>query len=234
MNVSLNKLQTVVCFCWDKSKHWCSQLCYKITEVALQWSICMFHCNEFPLRHFTMHLYDKFLGLIGCSMIILVKLFRIAKSCQLLPLMLWPARKRLNGVDVTEKNNLYYFCVAIKIGLMTQQLTNSNPGHLVCSKQQIEYCIFMQWLHYYSPLCTFACNWRHIENHKLWFSAKHEPQYYKEACCKEYLVTKQISIIRSFSNLMTKYEHCFIKLYTVSSSLHYGTSRRDKIFLATF
>ena len=191
-NISLNNLQAVGCDGTNVNTGLHKGVIRQLELVVghpLQWFVCLFHCNELPLRHLMMHLDgttsgpEAFTGNIG----------RALKNCNELPVVSFEARpnnlpdklKAAEIIDISkDQKYLHDFCRAIEAGHVTQQLANREPGPIVHSRWlTTANRILRLYVSAASPSAELLLLTDYILKvyAPVWFSVKLEPQCYKGA-----------------------------------------------------
>ena len=103
---------------------------------ALQWFVCLLHCNELPLRHLIQKLDGVTHGPKGYSGVI----GKAIQTCEELPVVKYNPitfanRPCLDGVDLsTDQQYLYDICLAVSSGECGADLAERRPGPVVHSR----------------------------------------------------------------------------------------------------
>ena len=193
-NTSLNNLQAIGCDGTNVNtgvhRGVIRQLELQIGR-PLQWLICLFHCNELPLRHLMIHLDgttsgpDVFSGNIGKAL----------PNCNELPVVTFEARRNnlpdkikdveVDSMDISkDQKYLYDFCRAIETGHVTEQLARREPGTIAHSRWlTTANRILRLYVSTVSPTAALLLLTDYILQvyAPVWFSVKLESQCYKGA-----------------------------------------------------
>jgi hypothetical protein len=155
----------------------------------LQWLVCMFHCNELPLRHLMMHLDgttsgpSAFSGNVGkalqkCGELSIV---RFEPRENKLPTMI----QKIEDLDISkDQKYLYNMCIAIKTGHVAESLAKREPGPLIHSRWlTTANRILRLYVGTETPSTTLVILTEYVLRvyAPVWFTIKLEPQCYKGA-----------------------------------------------------